>query len=452
MNSRNTDTNGLQELVLLSQRELLASQTLFDLWNEKNTTSTPASWSSYVPPSEFTSQVLANIENTENGFFNPSSFSGSARHQTSSEEEEEEELVDDEEEEEEEDIQRHHYTTKSKKSSSKKPLTNSPSTADASLLLEIDKSNKTTRNGLKYPPASLSSSSSDSPPSSPVSSFAQQMTSLNLSNSPSSSTFPIPQSHHSETTSNQNTKKGIIPFSSLPPLHESSPSIPNKPNGLYHSFWDNSSAENNLRSFNSRDLNRTTSSHVPFAIDRQALPLRRSMSLEQQRQNHHQSSLPRKRPSSDSIVSSHAKIPHTINTNSIPIHHSNSSTSLSPSSSPLSTSPNSLSSTQLSITLAHSASQKPRPKKKRRRRDEIERKFTCLVSDCAKCYGSEGALKTHVKLKHPDIYVEQFSWKGGIPSLSSSPPSSPPSSSMITSPVNNRSNNLSLQPPVLRAL
>ncbi len=39
-------------------------------------------------------------------------------------------------------------------------------------------------------------------------------------------------------------------------------------------------------------------------------------------------------------------------------------------------------------------------KKKRRKRDEIERNFKCPIFGCTKSYGSEGALKTHVKLKH----------------------------------------------------
>jgi len=39
-------------------------------------------------------------------------------------------------------------------------------------------------------------------------------------------------------------------------------------------------------------------------------------------------------------------------------------------------------------------------KKKRRKRDEIERNFKCPIYGCTKSYGSEGALKTHVKLKH----------------------------------------------------
>jgi len=43
---------------------------------------------------------------------------------------------------------------------------------------------------------------------------------------------------------------------------------------------------------------------------------------------------------------------------------------------------------------------KTKPKKRRRKRDEIERSFKCPINGCTKSYGSEGALKTHVKLKH----------------------------------------------------
>jgi hypothetical protein len=63
----------------------------------------------------------------------------------------------------------------------------------------------------------------------------------------------------------------------------------------------------------------------------------------------------------------------------------------------------------------------PKPKKKRRKRDEVERTHYCTVAGkvfnyllgltgigCSKSYGSEGALKTHIKLKHaspPYIYT-----------------------------------------------
>eukprot|EP01119_Soliformovum_irregulare_P004111 TRINITY_DN15121_c0_g1_i1.p1 TRINITY_DN15121_c0_g1~~TRINITY_DN15121_c0_g1_i1.p1 ORF type:complete len:336 (+),score=34.66 TRINITY_DN15121_c0_g1_i1:95-1102(+) len=43
-----------------------------------------------------------------------------------------------------------------------------------------------------------------------------------------------------------------------------------------------------------------------------------------------------------------------------------------------------------------------KPKKRRRRRHEIIRNFKCPEPSCNKSYGSEGALKTHVRLKHTD--------------------------------------------------
>lgn len=48
----------------------------------------------------------------------------------------------------------------------------------------------------------------------------------------------------------------------------------------------------------------------------------------------------------------------------------------------------------------------PTDKKKRLRRtaEEIERPFVCDVHKCHKCYGSEGSLQQHIKLKHPELY------------------------------------------------
>jgi len=43
-----------------------------------------------------------------------------------------------------------------------------------------------------------------------------------------------------------------------------------------------------------------------------------------------------------------------------------------------------------------------KPKKRRRRRHEIARNFKCSMSSCSKSYGSEGALKTHIRLKHSE--------------------------------------------------
>ncbi len=43
------------------------------------------------------------------------------------------------------------------------------------------------------------------------------------------------------------------------------------------------------------------------------------------------------------------------------------------------------------------------PKKRvRRTAGEIDRLYKCDTAGCGKCYGSEGALKMHVKLKHPE--------------------------------------------------
>lgn len=45
-------------------------------------------------------------------------------------------------------------------------------------------------------------------------------------------------------------------------------------------------------------------------------------------------------------------------------------------------------------------------KKKRFRRtaETIERRFVCEVERCQKCYGSDGSLQQHIKLKHPELY------------------------------------------------
>lgn len=48
----------------------------------------------------------------------------------------------------------------------------------------------------------------------------------------------------------------------------------------------------------------------------------------------------------------------------------------------------------------------PAPKKRHRRKaQEIDREHICPVEGCSKAYGSEGALKMHVRLKHPDDKV-----------------------------------------------
>ncbi|PRP77497.1 hypothetical protein PROFUN_14209 [Planoprotostelium fungivorum] len=40
-------------------------------------------------------------------------------------------------------------------------------------------------------------------------------------------------------------------------------------------------------------------------------------------------------------------------------------------------------------------------RKKRRKKDEVDRRFTCPCR-CGRAYGTEGALKTHLKIKHKD--------------------------------------------------
>jgi len=50
-------------------------------------------------------------------------------------------------------------------------------------------------------------------------------------------------------------------------------------------------------------------------------------------------------------------------------------------------------------------------KKRRRKRDEIERAFRCPIVLCDKSYGSEGALKTHLKLKHKNQLEDILKWK-----------------------------------------
>mmetsp|Transcript_23827 Transcript_23827/g.33385 ORF Transcript_23827/g.33385 Transcript_23827/m.33385 type:complete len:247 (+) Transcript_23827:258-998(+) len=51
---------------------------------------------------------------------------------------------------------------------------------------------------------------------------------------------------------------------------------------------------------------------------------------------------------------------------------------------------------------------KAKPKKKRRKAEQIDRKFPCDYPGCPKSYGSEGALKTHKRLKHPDLPSDQI--------------------------------------------
>ena len=47
-----------------------------------------------------------------------------------------------------------------------------------------------------------------------------------------------------------------------------------------------------------------------------------------------------------------------------------------------------------------------RKKRFRRTATEIQRNFKCTIEKCQKMYGSEGSLHQHIKLKHPELYVE----------------------------------------------
>ena len=47
-----------------------------------------------------------------------------------------------------------------------------------------------------------------------------------------------------------------------------------------------------------------------------------------------------------------------------------------------------------------------RKKRFRRTATEIQRNFRCTVEKCQKEYGSEGSLHQHIKLKHPELWVE----------------------------------------------
>eukprot|EP00331_Platyophrya_macrostoma_P023883 CAMPEP_0176440340 /NCGR_PEP_ID=MMETSP0127-20121128/20508_1 /TAXON_ID=938130 /ORGANISM="Platyophrya macrostoma, Strain WH" /LENGTH=162 /DNA_ID=CAMNT_0017824837 /DNA_START=206 /DNA_END=694 /DNA_ORIENTATION=+ len=61
-----------------------------------------------------------------------------------------------------------------------------------------------------------------------------------------------------------------------------------------------------------------------------------------------------------------------------------------------------------SATSQEAPTEDPNVKKKRFRRvaKDIARDFRCPVSTCGKCYGSEGSLHQHLRLKHPDKFQE----------------------------------------------
>jgi len=51
--------------------------------------------------------------------------------------------------------------------------------------------------------------------------------------------------------------------------------------------------------------------------------------------------------------------------------------------------------------------QQAKKRKNRRKHTEIQRTFICPLNGCGKAYGSEGACKTHVRIKHQDIFSVQ---------------------------------------------
>jgi len=91
------------------------------------------------------------------------------------------------------------------------------------------------------------------------------------------------------------------------------------------------------------------------------------------------------------------------------------------------------------LLLAGSLGGTSQPKKRHRRKaQEIERQNYCPVEGCSKAYGSEGALKMHVRLKHPEEKlilkaISQTSNSDARRIISSSSPSSEEELSHLTS-------------------
>jgi len=87
-----------------------------------------------------------------------------------------------------------------------------------------------------------------------------------------------------------------------------------------------------------------------------------------------------------------------------------------------------------------------KPKKKRRKRDEIDRGFKCPIPLCIKSYGSEGALKTHIKLKHRNEQPPEINWQNlrqsSPQSHSPSPPTTPGGSTIVSDDYDRLSNPL----------
>jgi len=89
------------------------------------------------------------------------------------------------------------------------------------------------------------------------------------------------------------------------------------------------------------------------------------------------------------------------------------------------------------------------PKKKRRKRDEIDRQFKCNINGCSKSYGSEGALKTHQKIKHTEATNGHSSNISLAGSKSPSPLSKDITSKQIPSPFSPLSSSSSFELPVI---
>jgi hypothetical protein len=46
-------------------------------------------------------------------------------------------------------------------------------------------------------------------------------------------------------------------------------------------------------------------------------------------------------------------------------------------------------------------------KRNRRTAEEIVRRYECPHEYCDRCYGSDGSLQQHLKLKHPELYQKE---------------------------------------------
>jgi len=53
-------------------------------------------------------------------------------------------------------------------------------------------------------------------------------------------------------------------------------------------------------------------------------------------------------------------------------------------------------------------------KRHRRKASQIERSYKCQEKHCNRCYGTEGALKMHIKIKHPNVHYDTKYSKGKL--------------------------------------